>query len=193
MLLDAVDVPRLLACATDQARHDRMLDITGGDTAALTEVTDVQDQLLRLEEPDLPALARLNVHRSLIADRNAHVPTILPAVWATLGYPERGEALAQAILEPYRRGEALAGLAWSVAENGDLDQAEALARAIADGNKRDETLAGLAQAVADAGHPDRAEAMAREVADPRQREQALAALARRAASAGIRARPRPWP
>ena len=63
-----------------------MLDITGGDTAALTEITDAQDLLLRLDEPDLPALARLNVHRSILADRNAHVPPSLPAVWATVGH-----------------------------------------------------------------------------------------------------------
>ena len=103
MLQDAADVPRLIACATDWARHDRMLDITGGDTAALTEITDVQDLLLRLEEPDLPALARLNVHRSVIADRNAHVPPILPTVWAMAGHPERAEALARAITDPNER------------------------------------------------------------------------------------------
>ena len=33
------DTARLAACATDAARHERMLDITGGDAAALDEVT----------------------------------------------------------------------------------------------------------------------------------------------------------
>ena len=122
MLQDAADVPRLIACAADRARHDRMLDITGGDTAALTEITDVQDLLLRLEEPDLSALARLNVHRSIIADRNTHVPPILPAVWATIGHPERAEALARAITDPDRRAQALAGLAQAVAA-GDRGRA----------------------------------------------------------------------
>ena len=37
MLYAATDVPRLMACATDQARHDRMLHVTGSDTAALTK------------------------------------------------------------------------------------------------------------------------------------------------------------
>ena len=45
-------------------------DVPGGDTTALTEITDIQDLLLRQEEPDLPALARLNVHRNLIADES---------------------------------------------------------------------------------------------------------------------------
>ena len=47
LLLDTADVPRLIGCATDRARHDRMLDITGGDAVALTEITDVQDLLLQ--------------------------------------------------------------------------------------------------------------------------------------------------
>ena len=95
-----------------------MLDITGGDTAALTEITDVQDLLLRQEEPDLSALARLNVHRNLIAERNTHVPITLPAVWAAIGHPDRAEALARAITDPDRQARALAGLARAVAEQG---------------------------------------------------------------------------
>ena len=47
LLLDTADVPRLTGCATDRARHDRMLEITGGDAVALSEITDVQDLLLR--------------------------------------------------------------------------------------------------------------------------------------------------
>ncbi len=85
LLWDAADIPQLLACGTDRLRHERMLDITGGDAAALTEITDVQDLLLRKEKPDLSALARLNVHRNLIAERNTHVPTTLPAVWTAIG------------------------------------------------------------------------------------------------------------
>src|SRR5579859_5993656 len=100
-----------------------MLDITGGDTAALTEITDVQDLLLHLDEPDLPALARLNVHRSSIAERNARVPPILPTVWAMTGNLERAEALARAISSQNQRARALAGLAKVVAGSGDLDRA----------------------------------------------------------------------
>jgi hypothetical protein len=56
-----------------------MLDITGGDTAALAALTDAQNLLLRRGEPALSAVARLNFHRSTIADRNAHVPP--PCRW----------------------------------------------------------------------------------------------------------------
>ena len=115
LLLDTADVPRLTGCATDRARHDRMLDITGGDAVALTEITDVQDLLLRRGDYDLPVLARLNVHRSFLAARNAHVPVNLPSVWAAIGHPDRAEALARSITDPDRRAEALAGLAVAVA------------------------------------------------------------------------------
>ena len=84
----------MITCATDWARHDRMLAITRGDGTALTEIIDVQDLIVHLDEPDLSALGRLNVHRSVIADRNVHVPTILPVVWAMVGNLGRAEALA---------------------------------------------------------------------------------------------------
>ena len=38
MLADAGDLDRLVALATDPARHHRMLDATGGDAAALAEI-----------------------------------------------------------------------------------------------------------------------------------------------------------
>lgn len=130
LLLDTADVPRLTSCATDRARHDRMLDITGSDAVALTEITNLQDLLLRRGDYDLPVLARLNVHRSFLAARNAHVPLSLPSIWAAIGHPDRAEALARSITDPGRRAEALAGLVEVVAGTGDLDRAQALAREI---------------------------------------------------------------
>jgi hypothetical protein len=38
VLADAKDLDRLVALAADPARHHRMLDATGGDTAALAEI-----------------------------------------------------------------------------------------------------------------------------------------------------------
>ena len=184
MLLDATDIPRLVACTADHARHDRMLDITGGDTAALTEIADVQDLLLRLNEPDLSIMACLNVHRSILAERNTHVPPVLPVVWATVGHIERAEALARAITDPVHKAQALAGLVRAVARAGDLDRAEALAGMIADPYQQAWALAGLAEAVARAGDLDRAEALAGMIADPYQQAWALAGLAEAVARAG---------
>ena len=184
MLQDATDLPRLIACATDWTRHDRMLDITAGDTAALTEIADVQDLELRLEEPDLSALARLNVHRSVIADRNAHVPSNLPAVWALVGHSERAEALARAIPDPDQRERAMTGLAQAAARAGDLDRAEAVAQMITDPHRRARALDELVEAAARAGDLDRAEAVAQMITDPHRRARALDELVEAAARAG---------
>jgi hypothetical protein len=97
MLYANRDIPRLVACAADQARHDRMLDVTGGDAAALNEIADTQNILLGLADLDLLTMARLAVRRISIAERNASIPFFLPAAWARAGCPERAEALAHAI------------------------------------------------------------------------------------------------
>ena len=165
LLHDAHDIPRLLACATDQLRHDRMLDITGGDTAALTEITDAQELLLRQEEPDLPALARLNVHRILIAhatliSRLTCQPSGRRSVtqnarrrWPRRSRPGPAGAGAGDLAGRRRRGDR--DRARALAE-----QAEAAARAITDPGRRTRALSGLAQA-AGAGDLDRAQAAAR--------------------------------
>ena len=85
MLTAAGDTTRLVACATDSARHERMLDITRGDAAALNEVTVTSDLLAAQEDSDLIAAFRLAHHRDQLTDRNTNTPTRLPAVWAILG------------------------------------------------------------------------------------------------------------
>ncbi|MDQ3886023.1 MAG: hypothetical protein M3308_03160, partial [Actinomycetota bacterium] len=84
MLTESGDLSRMLACATDPARHDRMLDLSGGDTDALHEITTTQDKILAYDDPDLTAMARLAIHRDRLTTRNTHIPTQLPATWATL-------------------------------------------------------------------------------------------------------------
>ena len=144
------DQPRMLAYATDQVRHNRMLDITGGDAAALTEIAIAQDTVLAKPDPDLHAMARLAIHRDHLTERSSNIPTNLPAVWAMLGHPSRAEALARSIIDPYQQAQALAALAKAVTATGDLnrarglaDQAEALARSIASLNRQAWALVAL--------------------------------------------------
>ena len=120
------DVSRIMACATDQVRHDRMLDITGGDTAALTEIIDAQEALLHTAQPDLEALARLAFRRDTIAERNTHIPTRLPALWAVIGQPARAEALARGITDPYLKSQALATLARALRASNEADWAQVM-------------------------------------------------------------------
>ena len=84
MLTAAGDTARLAACATDAARHERMLDITGGDAAALSEVTITLDLIAAQDDPDLTTALSLARHRDYLAGRNANIPVQLPGVWVTL-------------------------------------------------------------------------------------------------------------
>src|SRR5205807_1094204 len=116
-----------ITLGTDTARHDRMLDLSGGDTAALAEITTAQVRVLAQPEPDLEAMALLSVRRNSLADRNTNIPPNLPAVWAQLGQTARAEALARAITDPYSQAEALSALLSAVAAAGDPDRARRLA------------------------------------------------------------------
>jgi hypothetical protein len=71
MLTATSDTARLVACATDATRHERMLDITGGDAAALTEVASTLDRIAAQDNPDLTAALSLARHRDYLAGRNA--------------------------------------------------------------------------------------------------------------------------
>ncbi|MEU6556044.1 hypothetical protein ABZ915_38205, partial [Streptomyces sp. NPDC046915] len=184
MLTTAGNTDHLITLAIDPARHDRMLDLSGGDDTALTEIKTCQDLLLHCPEPDLYALARLSHHRGQIESRNAHIPTELPALWATIGQPNRAEQLARALTDPWERARTLAGVAGAVAAAGDHDRAEQIARTITDPSERARALAAVAGAVAAAGDHDRAEQIALATTDPSERAQALAAVAGAVAAAG---------
>jgi hypothetical protein len=127
LLVTLGDLPRMIACASDPARHDRMLDMTGGDTAAVAEIRTALDLIAAQDAPDLASALSLACHRDLLTDRNTNIPVGLPAVWATLGQVNRAEALA-ASLTGQGRQAALARVAGALAGAGRHEQAEATAR-----------------------------------------------------------------
>ncbi len=191
MLTATGDTAPLAACATDAARHERMLDITGGDAAALTEVTITLDLIAAQDDPDLTAALGLARHRDYLADRNAHIPASLPAVWATLGQHIRAEALAASITDPDRQAQALAEVARTLAEAGQHEQAaamasqaETVARSITDPDRQARALTEVAGALAEAGQHEQAETVARSITDPGWQARALAAVAGALAGAG---------
>ncbi|WP_338672270.1 hypothetical protein V1460_04485 [Streptomyces sp. SCSIO 30461] len=195
MLAVTGDSHRLTLLALGSARHDRMLELSGGDTAALAEIKTCQDLLLASPQPDLYALARLSHQRSRLESRNARIPAGLPAVWAALGQPDRAEAPAHNLPDPGQQVWALVGVARALAAAGDSARAEALARAIADPDQQVWALVGVARALAAAGDPARAcelatdaEHVARTIADPGQQVWALVGVARALAAAGDPAR-----
>jgi hypothetical protein len=167
MLASTGNLARLVTLATDPARHDRMLDVTGGDAATLTEIAAAHALIATSPSPDLLSALRLAWHRDQLIARNAAIPVQLPAVWAALGHPVRAEALARSKTYPESQVMALAGVAGAVAAAGDHDHARALAagaeqvaRSITDPGGQAEALAGVAGAVAAAGDHDRARALA---------------------------------
>ncbi|MEV8023019.1 hypothetical protein AB0O76_43370 [Streptomyces sp. NPDC086554] len=104
-----------------------MLQVTGGDAAAFTEVKAAQEMILGHEDPDLLAMARLAVHHDELTARNDNVPVALPALWAALGAPERAEAVLNSIVMPDQRNRALLALIETLITTGDLGRARALA------------------------------------------------------------------
>jgi hypothetical protein len=167
LLRDTNEVDRLMGCALDRTRHDRMLDMTGGDSAALAELITAQDIAAGQPEPDLLTTARLAVHRRDLADRNTRIPPELPAAWATLGNYPRAEALARSLSDPFPRASALAALVGPAVEAGDIDKAaamaadaDAIARTIIDPSEVATITPVLVAAVARAGNPTRAETLA---------------------------------
>ena len=192
MLRATGDSDRLIDCATDARRHDRMLSLTGGDTAAQAEISAAQEIILGQPDPDLIAMARLAMHRDDLAAREAAIPTTLPALWVPLGQTDRAEALARSLRDPDSQASALAGVAAALGSVGLLDPAEAVARSIADPRTQASALAKVTAALARAGLGERAEqvaeaaeAAARSVASPGSEVWALIHLAAALASAGL--------
>ena len=172
LLVAIGDIERMTALATDRARLDRMLDVSGGDVAALAEITAVQEFICGQDHPDLAALLNLTIARDRLTQRNSNIP---PArhLCARLGNPARAEALARSITDLSGQAQALADVAGALAEAGDLDrarqvvqQAEAIARSVTSRSEQAQALAVVARALARAGDLDEAEAIARSITDP---------------------------
>ena len=192
MLRASRDAARLITCATDAARHDRMLSISGGDAASLIEIATAQEFILTLEDLDLVAMARLALHRDDIVARNHYIPSLLPIIWVLLGDPDRAENLAQSLGDVVEQSRALAAISGALARAGMLQRADKMARSVIDPVKRAESLAIVVRGVAAAGLNQWAEATAEAAekaamatTDPAQRAHAMKAVAGALARAGL--------
>lgn len=172
------DLAVMVAYATDPARQERLLDVSGNDVAALNQITTARNALHEEDEPDLVSLIRLAVHQDELTDRNVRIPTRLPAVWAALGRPDHADALLESI-PGWRRAFALEVLVRSTAGAGDVDRAEAMAFDVTDSADRTRVLRALGRGMANAGEVDRAVALAESLPEPARTGQLawLAALA----------------
>jgi hypothetical protein len=126
MLSTTGDIPHLLSMATDPVRHDRMLDLSGGDAAAIEEIITCQGLILAGQTPDLEAMLRLSIRRIRLTDRNTTIPINLPALWVKLGQPARAEAMARSLGDPFRQVQALVEVTNATVAVGDNDRAQQL-------------------------------------------------------------------
>ena len=177
------DMPRLVACATDAARHELMSRRSGTDAAALDEVAAAQELLIAHEDPDLVAMALIAAHRDDVAVQYEGIPVMLPAAWARMGQVDRGESLARSILLIPRKIEALSAVArasWAAGEYDRAiqiaDDAESLAMAMHP-YQRDFPIAAVAEALAATGRYEHASELIASVNDPERREEAQARAA----------------
>jgi hypothetical protein len=148
---DRSELARLVELATDPRRHDRLLEIFGGDAAALAEVGEAQRLLLAADRPDLAALARLNVRREALSDRNVFIPVELPAVWDRIGNRARAEALVYSLTDFHHQVDAFAALARLATRAGARDHARTWAEAVESAARAEEAFHrayGLAVAAA---------------------------------------------
>ncbi|PSL55830.1 NACHT domain-containing protein [Saccharothrix carnea] len=187
MLKAVGDLPIMITCGTDLARHNRMLDVSGGDVAAIAEIVSTQETIADgalAGTAAVAAMARLAVHRDHLRKRNSYIPLELPAVWAALGQVNRAEALAQSITSPYWRRRAQVALVEALVATGELDRAELVAHSIANAVERHESLVIVVEALAGAGDHERARAITGLITDLIARSRALCAVARAIAEAG---------
>lgn len=182
------DAARLLACATDRARQDRLRDLTGGDAAGLMEIRRARELMLLGRGPDLAAMARLAISQDRLAQRNQAVPPALPAAWVILGERRRAEALARGIADPGGRARALSALAATAAKSDSeratalAVEAEATACLASTGVLQDFALRAVTDDLLQAGLWEQAEQAANSIRDSRRRSEALSAVAARLAA-----------
>ncbi|QWF82788.1 trypsin-like peptidase domain-containing protein [Amycolatopsis sp. CA-230715] len=119
LLTETRDLDRLYECAIDRARHDRMLDLTGGDALALSEVTAAIELHAAAEHPDLTRLIIIAVQRADLYRRSGNFPPAVLGLWARLGQVSRARTLAAGIVDPEDLVAALSHIAAAAAHRGD--------------------------------------------------------------------------
>jgi tetratricopeptide (TPR) repeat protein len=191
MLIQNGDTERLAALATDSLRHDCMLNLLGGDSAALAEVR--ASQQLILAQGDFQAtvlidLARLAHRRGKLEARNSHIPSVLPAIWASIGQPVRAEGLAMSFASPALQSRALAEIVKAFGSLEEYDRSNRTIQQIVEPAERARAQAALVWQSAASGNFERAESIARLITHERLQERAMARVAQALNTAGLKDR-----
>ncbi|MFE3195487.1 hypothetical protein ACFXHA_41250 [Nocardia sp. NPDC059240] len=179
MLRRLGDIARMTDLALDTARHDRLLDLTGGDGIARTEIATVSELWLAEPDPDLLAVCKLAMRRRRLTQRGTNIPVRLPAAVALLGDLPRARSLADGILRSGRRLRAQIALVAVQFSADDQRHNRALIDGLRESSQRpltDDDRCRLAIALVDVGDSDGAAELAKEITLPRERVRVLARL-----------------
>jgi hypothetical protein len=173
LLVTVEDLPRVVASAGDAVRHDRMLDLTGGDSSAMTEIRTALD-LIGIHDPsDLSSALWLAIHRDQLKQRGACIPLTIPAIWASLGNLIRARGLIASLTTPVDQAVAMAHLTGVLAREGSREAAAAAAAAAVAAETVEvvrsirykllsgDAMAEIAELLAGAGQYERAKELAR--------------------------------
>ncbi|MFF3317167.1 hypothetical protein ACFYV5_16910 [Streptomyces sp. NPDC003035] len=196
MLRAAGDLERMVACATDAVRQDRMVDVAFGDFVALGEIRMTEDLIIAAGVPELLDSVRLAVRRDALEGRNARVDVSLPHAWAACGHFGRAEALALSIPEPVDEAYALVHVAEELIQHGDPGAAvrliEVAEKAARGADSDEEAVSAARERTARAwlrvGSPERADSLIDEIHGTWHRERLLPDLAQQWVRAGEYAR-----
>jgi tetratricopeptide (TPR) repeat protein len=145
------DVERLRRLASDAARHDRLLDATGGDSAAIAEIGSSLRLMAQQPQPDVVDMCLLARTRDDLEARNANVPGELLEAWVRHGRISRATAVAEAS----GTISALVTLVRALAKHGDVDKAVEFAARRWTPHARVASLASVACVLAEHGTDDR--------------------------------------
>lgn len=190
------NIDRLVAMASNPARHQRLWHTSGSNLDALTEINAAFEALRAHAGPDGPDISAaliLAIRRDLLHHNSSNIPVHLVTAWAHLGHIDRAINIALAYQDAHKQARALTHAACTLARIGKGSSAAALAntavdasRAIADPGSRDRTLGEAATAQALAGQHDRAFQTARGIKDPDWGAGALIGIARALSETGER-------
>ncbi|MFI1653861.1 hypothetical protein ACH4ZU_02830 [Streptomyces sp. NPDC020472] len=181
------DLERMVGCALDRPRRDRLLAATGGDRAALTEIETTEAALVDAGVPDLLDVLRLVMAREELVGRSDRIPPTLPWAWAKLGRFHRAEGLARSIVSDDWRARALVDTAEQLHDAGHPSDAATLLAAARDAailcdnafdDERERSLEAVARGWARVGLHDEAVETARLVEHPWRRAELLCEVSR---------------
>ncbi|KUN26372.1 hypothetical protein AQJ23_14460 [Streptomyces antibioticus] len=163
MLRARRDARRLVLCATDRARHERLLHVSGSDAGALAEIRDASALLIEQGAERLEDALRLSISRNLLEERISRVVPAIPAAWVCVGEPGRGEALARSFPDKRERALALAEVGERLAGAEAmrvLDEVVQLARQETEAVSRERILVRVVIALLRANQFERADELA---------------------------------